>query len=602
MPGDVVQNNGDLMDEIKERKEPIRECSVLPIQPKKEEGWQSKFVTFMDSCEKQGIDGLQGNTLNYQMFAEKLPACVEAGTVSQVDCDYILKGLKYGFDLHVDESKLPGRKVHRNYKSAFEAKTKVHEALSKRVKAHKTLRLGPFAGKAVDLPGSQGRTVSQGAVPKKLEPDAARPFSDHTKSQFNSACDIEFLDHSLNTYAEIARELKPGYAMRVEDIDGAYPVLPLAPRTWKYMYVWWYDVDLPLDEQKEPNTLYVHIFGDFGTSAMPGVWDKFFRCVKAMAALDGILTLPMPHYVDDNSLIGPDPRHVDAEAEKLGRYLVRCGLNFKALKSRAAAIRQLVIGFWWDSVKRTRELEAEKLVEYLEMFKSMSKRRVITLHELQVLVGRAHRAIMTMPPGSNIFLSRLLFLMRGLTMPWHKRRVTAGARMDLKFIIDALECNRGRGYFCYDHLPWAPALYTDAMKDSKLAGWGWVSADGRYSYGVYGSSQKKKPIDALEGDAVLRAAKSCGESWKGTRVPLYIDNTAFQLSFKKGRSKVERLNSILRQLYDLSIKYDCVFYPYWISTHDNIGADALSRNNLNEFRRWFALSFPGVSLHRRCHN
>ena len=98
--------------------------------------------------------------------------------------------------------------------------------------------------------------------------------------------------------------------------------LAMCVNTWKYMYVWWYDVDLPLEEQEEPNTLYVHVFGDFGTSGMPGVWDKFFRCVKAMAVLDRVLTLPMPHYVDDNSLIGPDADLVDEVAERLGRYMI----------------------------------------------------------------------------------------------------------------------------------------------------------------------------------------------------------------------------------------------------------------------------------------
>ena len=237
--------------------------------------------------------------------------------------------LEYGFDLHVDESKLPGKKVLRNYKSAYENKEKVYKALKKRVHSGKTVKLGSFDGRASQLPGERGRVVPNGAVPKKLEPDSARPFSDHTKTGFNSACDIGFLDHSLDTYNEIATELKPGYSMRVEDIEGAYTVLPLAPKVWKYMYVWWYDVDLPLDEQVAPNTLYVHVYGDFGTSTMPGVWDKFFRCVKAMAALDGVLTLPMPHYVDDNSLIGPDAKVVDAEAEKLGLYLQKCGLSFK---------------------------------------------------------------------------------------------------------------------------------------------------------------------------------------------------------------------------------------------------------------------------------
>ena len=101
------------------------------------------------------------------------------------------------------------------------------------VNTGKTLKLGEFAGKAKDLPGDVGRIVPpQGGVPKKLEPDSIRPFSDHTKSGFNDACDI-------------AREFKPNYYMRVEDVDGAYPILPLSPRIWKYMYVWWYDIDRP---------------------------------------------------------------------------------------------------------------------------------------------------------------------------------------------------------------------------------------------------------------------------------------------------------------------------------------------------------------------
>ena len=45
----------------------------------------------------------------------------------------------------------------------------------------------------------------------KLEPDAVRPFSDHTKTGFNAACDMGAVAHTLDTYMEIAAELKPGY-------------------------------------------------------------------------------------------------------------------------------------------------------------------------------------------------------------------------------------------------------------------------------------------------------------------------------------------------------------------------------------------------------
>ena len=80
-----------------------------------------------------------------------------------------------------------------------------------------------------------------GAVPKKLEPDSIRPVSDHTKTGFNRAVDLRAVEHTLDTYNEISRELRKGYYMRVEDVDGAFPILPLAPRVWKYMFVHWFD-------------------------------------------------------------------------------------------------------------------------------------------------------------------------------------------------------------------------------------------------------------------------------------------------------------------------------------------------------------------------
>ena len=141
-------------------------------------GWQERFHQFMLQCAKEGVGDLRGNTLNLGKFRERLPACVEAGLVSQVDCDYILHGLTYGFHLHVDESKLPGKHVNRNYKSAYESKGKVHDALIKRVRTGKTLKLGDFYGKASDLPGVQGRTVAQGRsrVEQHAEGRWARPF------------------------------------------------------------------------------------------------------------------------------------------------------------------------------------------------------------------------------------------------------------------------------------------------------------------------------------------------------------------------------------------------------------------------------------------
>ena len=54
-----------------------------------------------------------------------------------------------------------------------------------------------------------------------------RPFSDHTKSGVNNSTDVTFLRHTRGAYEEVALYLKHMYAMRVGDVDGAFPLLPL---------------------------------------------------------------------------------------------------------------------------------------------------------------------------------------------------------------------------------------------------------------------------------------------------------------------------------------------------------------------------------------
>jgi len=541
----------------------------------------------------EGVSFLDGYTVNLQKFKDSMPRLVDSDIVTQEDANYVLHGLEWGFDMGLDESKMPGKVIFKNYRSAYENKGKVTAALAKRVATGKTIKLGPFDGDPRDLPGDTATIVPNGAVAKKLEPDAVRPFSDHTKSRLNGAVDAARVKHTLDTYNEIARELKPGYFMRVEDVDAAFPVLPLSPRVWKYMYVWWFDTDRPLEEQTKPNTLYVHVFADFGAAPMPGIWNLFFKCLRGMARLDGVLTLPMPYYVDDNGIIGPVRAEVDEVAEALSDYVEFCGAPFKRLKSRHAATPQLMLGFWWDSVERTRKLEEHKLDIYMEYLSTMAKRRVMMLSELQVLAGRMYRASLTMPPGSRVFLAEVLAMMRGLKMPWHRRRVTGAAREDMLTLLEILRSNHGRGYFDYTHLPWADAVYTDAMKDNSSAGWGWCTACGEHDSGIFSRADKRKPIDELEAVAVYRAAVTLGPKWQGRRVPLFIDNSAVQLSLRKGWSRAARLTRIIKKLHVLSVKYECVLEPIWISTHDNIGADALSRKDYARYKKWADEYSPG---------
>ena len=77
--------------------------------------------------------------------------------------------------------------------------------------------------------------------------------------------------------------------------------------------------------------------------------------------------------------------------------------------------------------------------------------------------------------------------------------------------------------------------------------------------GTGGWEPSRSGIDSLEGRAVLRAIEELGPSLCHKVVRIYIDNTAFERSLHKGRSKAPRLNIILRQLFLLATRYECVF-------------------------------------------
>ena len=52
-------------------------------------------------------------------------------------------------------------------------------------------------------------------------------------------------------------------------------------------------------------------------------------------------------------------------------------------------------------------------------------------------------------------------------------------------------------------------------------------------------------------------------------VPIYIDNSAFQRSAAKGWSHGHRLQCLCRHLFEIALKYECVFEFDWLASAEN---------------------------------
>lgn len=544
---------------------------------------------------------LPGVSIQYDTFVPAMWRAVRSGHVASWAADFVQDGLDGGFRAGLSREHLRGQRVFRNYESATgEFRGRVTDATEARVAAGRTLDLGAW------VPGVTRELLHSvfgdffifpmGAVAKRGQRNKARPTDDHTRTGLNAATDMSLLSHSLDTYREIARLFLPGHAMAVTDVESAFQLLPWAPELWPFFFHRFYP------SGGDGLSLYAHVTGDFGTRGMPGVFKIFFvDVVVNMARAAMVLKGPLPCYVDDVGRVAAVARASDHQMLAFQNWVEAvCGVSFQRLKDRAGSQVQLMLGFWWNSFDRTRTLEDSKLAEYLAMLLDFSTRRSLSLRERQQVAGRMQRATMTMPPGAACLMANMYALMAGLKMGWQQRRTTGAERADYRFFHDVLASNAGQGFFCHQHFKEGPGVQSDASRQRRYSGGGWVSATGDYDWYTYGAAAAKRPIDFLEGDTVVQAVERMGHAWRGMRIAFGVDNQAFQKSAVKGWARAERLSLLLKRLFVLQIHFGCILQFYWISSADNYLADHLSRQDgLAAFIavvRGSGFLLPGVSL------
>ena len=184
--------------------------------------------------ETEGACALPGCTIKYESFVQVMWNAVQRGFVRHDEATFVADGLRYGFKLGVDTAKMRGHRQFNNYKSSIESAASVSKAIQERVDNHKTLDLGPstpelelsirkfFAASCIFPMGAVGKSVEEYI-------DEKRPTDDHARSGLNAATDMKGLRYSLDTYRRIAEGFLKNFYMRVSDVKGAFPILPLHP-------------------------------------------------------------------------------------------------------------------------------------------------------------------------------------------------------------------------------------------------------------------------------------------------------------------------------------------------------------------------------------
>ena len=502
---------------------------------------------------------------------------------------YIVNGAQHGFSCHF-HSRLP-RGVHYtpNYGSSRRDATAVSTALLTRLREGKTLGPLPWDG-SLPPPLHTLCVNPLGSIRYKLEPDRARPIDDPFVN------DVLYAPYfPMPAFALVRTFSTPGCWYATQDVRGAFPCLPLHPSMWPFFALAWFDLNFPHSAQPSPSPpsassrpphsrfLYIHTHGLFGPRDIPYIWTMYMLFVTLASVHLGIaLTCP---YLDDVTHIHDYRSEVEWAMERYSTLLDSFGTPDKLLKRVGPFQRGEILGREFNSRTFTVAVPMDKMRRIRLQFRRLARCRSPLAHALRSTMGLAAFVATVLPPIFGVFLAPLLDALHSVPSRacWGLRvRLSRHARSAAATLAIILPLINRRVPIQPDLvLPLAPCTYTDAS-GGRMAGWGYATST-TFQAARFTCALRRCHINLLELAVVLYACRALATVWAGCRVPLRIDNTVVIGWLHRSRARSELANAMLHEIFALSLTHSFHLRPTYITSADNVMADALSRSDFARF-------------------
>ena len=244
------------------------------------------------------------------------------------------------------------------------------------------------------------------------------------------------------------------------------------------------------------------------------------------------------------------------------------------------------LGIVLDSVAMEARLPDDKKERLIEMLKRYSKIKSCTKLKLLSLLGHMSFASKVVMPGRS-FMSYLLELTRGNVDNHQVININADCRADMSMWLTFINGWNGRSFFIDSDVSNEDIeLYTDAS--SKLG-------FGGYYAGAWFQDKWPTELDFTKTDSlsmallelypIVMAAMLWGHNWSRKRIIFHCDNQATVQILRKGRSPCSRIMLLMRRLTYCAAINNFVVYSEFIPGICNEIGDALSRFQMDRFRR-----------------
>ena len=354
------------------------------------------------------------------------------------------------------------------------------------------------------------------------------------------------------------------------DIAEAFRIVPLHPSEYPLFGMFWnghyyFDKCLPM-----------------GCRSSCRLFETLSNALQWMANTK--LNIPnMAHVLDDFLIV--DRTHEICQ-NSLRRFLALCanlGIPTAPEKTTQPTRVLTFLGYELDTHKMEIRLPPDKLIKGKSLVEECLTKKKAQLRFLQSVIGFLNFACGAIVPGRP-FLRRLISLTIGVQKPYYYIRITQSARHDLQTWDQFLSDFNGKSLLlphrwkAEQHL----RLYTDA---SGSIGYGAVLGN-KWFHGSWDGQWLTQSITLLELYPIVLAVETWSNVMANSCVEFHSDNIAVTDIINKQTSKDEKIMFLVRRLVLMCLRFNILFRAFHIPGHKNILADALSRLQVEEFKRW----------------
>ncbi len=410
-----------------------------------------------------------------------------------------------------------------------------------------------------------------GIIPKPHQPGKFRLIVDLSAPKGSSVndfippelCSLEYA--SIDDAAKIVTQCGEGALMAKLDLKSAYRMVPVHPADQALLGIRW-----------EGKTFIDHAL-PFGLRSAPKIFNAVADGLTWALLYSGVD--PVLHYLDDFFFCSA--AHSPACKDNLAMAVAtsdHLGLPVAPHKVEGPTTTLTFLGIEIDSTKRELRLPQAKLARTENLLQSWEGRRTATKHELQCLIGHLNHAAKVVRPGRT-FLRELIRTMSIPKHSYHKVRLNLLCRADIAWW--ALFISQWNGVSLFPtSLPRGPSVVSDASGT-----WGCGAFTGDHLPIWFHlpwppSGWEGKNIAVKEMIPMVISAGIWGKQWRGRTVEFRSDNMAVVHALSKGAAREPHLAHLLCCLSFLEATFGFEHRVSHIPGKLNMGADALSRNNV----------------------